>query len=315
MYQENIRASVYMMLAMAGFTLNDALVKSIDEAIGIGQIIFVRGVIATGLLILLHLITEQRKTSQAKRLVDVAATEKNGNKSALQCRSSWHGVLHPMVLGRGLFDVAATLAFLIALVQLPLAELSAILQALPLAVTFGAVLFLGEVVGWRRWLAILVGFGGVLIIIRPGMAGFSGYSLLALIAVIAAAARDIVTRRVPESIPSLLISVVTSAMVCVAGAALMFLSVGWVDLGAELLFKLVCAGAFVIAGYYFVILAMRTGEISFIAPFRYTSLVWAIGLGYAWFGELPDLPMVIGSILVVGTGLYTFHRERRLQNS
>ena len=280
----NIRAALFMAISMAGFTVNDALTKTVIAEMSAAQVMFVRGVFATVLIGLL----------------------------------AWHsGVLaslgslrRPLVAVRALGEVGSTLCFLAALAQMPLANVSAILQALPLAVTMGAALFLSEPVGWRRWCAILVGFAGVMIIVQPGFDGFNSYSLLALLCVAFCALRDLITRRIPDEIPSLAISFATALFVTVAGAVLVVPYGGWTDLTISSTLRLCAAAVLVIVGYQFIIMAMRAGDISFVAPFRYTALVWAILLGLLMFGEVPDAAMILGASIVVASGLYTLYRER-----
>jgi len=223
------------------------------------------------------------------------------------------GVTHPLVLWRGIFDIAATLTFLTALLHLPFANLLAIVQALPLVVTLGAAIFLREAVGWRRWLAIGIGFMGVLIIVRPGLHGFSIYTLLALLAVVAAAARDLVTRGVPVAIPSLVVALVSSVMVTLAGALLALPLGGWETMSLLHWSKLILAALFISVGYHGVVLAMRMGEISFVAPFRYVSLLWALIIGAFVFDEIPDWATLVGALLVVVSGLYAFYREHSIR--
>ncbi|MGV2818743.1 DMT family transporter [Phyllobacterium sp. DC2300-2] len=280
----NLRGSLYMAIGMASFTFNDATVKLVGAHMNMGQVMLVRGVMATTLILLL--------------------AWRQGMLIPLR------HALHRMTILRAVGEVVGTVSFLIALVHVPLALTSAILQALPLAVTLGAAMFLGEPVGWRRWIAIAVGFCGVLIIVRPGYEGVSPYVLLIAVTVIFAAMRDLATRRVPKAIPVLMISALTSAGVSLAGIGLIGPLGGWTPmtwLNTGLLFFASCC---VIVAYHFIILAMREGEISFVAPFRYTSLVWAILLGFLFFGDLPDFPMIIGAMIVIGSGLYTLYRER-----
>lgn len=280
----NNAGALFMMVSMAGFTINDALVKLASTAMNMGQVMLIRGCFATALIALV----------------------------------AWHAgallkprlLLHPMVLLRSASELGATIFFLLALAHMPIADVSAILQALPLAVTMGAALFLAEPAGWRRWLAIACGFIGVLIVIRPGFAGFSVYSLLVLASVLCAAVRDFSTRAVPPEIPTPLISMMTSAMVTVVGAALVPVLGGWTPVQPWEVGTLGAAACLLLIGYQFIILAMRGGDISFIAPFRYTALLWAMFLGYLMFGDVPDMPMIVGSSIIVASGLYMLYRER-----
>ncbi|MBX3578155.1 MAG: DMT family transporter [Rhizobiaceae bacterium] len=285
----NLRGALFMSISMAGFTVNDAIAKAAATEMNMAQVMAIRGVFATTLV---ALFAWHQGALRAPRMV-----------------------LDPMVLLRSFSELGATLSFLMALTHMPLGTVSAILQALPLAVTMGAALVFGERVRWRRWAAIVAGFCGVLIVVRPGFEGFSPYALFALACVFFAAVRDLATKRVPDHIPSLLVTTVTATLITVAGLVLIVPFGGWTPVGAGSVARLACAGVLLLVGYQFIIMAMRTGEISFIAPFRYTALLWAIVLGYLAFGEAPDIAMIAGSMLVVGSGLYTLYRERVVGSS
>lgn len=280
----NLRGSLFMVIASAGFTANDALVKVLVGSINLGQVMLVRGLFAT-------------------LLIAALAWSQGALRFPRQA-------LHPMVAMRAMGELVGTIAFLAALAQIPLANVTAVMQALPLAVTMGAALFMGEMVGWRRWLAITVGFIGVMVIVRPGVEGFNAYSLLALVAVAACAVRDLATRRVPEEVPTLLISTVTAIIVTIVGALLIPFVGEWSPMDAVDIGLMAAAAILLLVGYQFIILSMRTGDISFAAPFRYTALLWAMLLGYLMFADVPDLLMIIGSAIVVASGLYTLYRER-----
>ncbi|WP_405044675.1 DMT family transporter [Phyllobacterium sp. 1468] len=279
-----MRGSLFMAIGMASFTFNDATVKFVAEDMNMGQVMLVRSSISTVLILVL----------------------------------AWHKgmlvplreALHKMTILRVIGEVVGTVSFLVALVHVPLALTSAILQALPLVVTLGAALFFGEPVGWRRWIAIIVGFIGVLIIVRPSHNGVSPYILLIVVTVIFASMRDLATRKVPRTIPVLMISALTSTGVGVAGVGMIGPLGGWTPMSLTNTLLLTLAACCVMVAYHFIILAMREGEIAFVAPFRYTSLIWAILLGYLFFGDLPDVPMIVGSLVVIGSGLYTLYRER-----
>lgn len=273
-----------MTVSMAGFTVNDAIAKYISEVMNAGEVMFLRGVFAT--LFVAVLAWRQRVVANLRL------------------------ALEPTMLIRVVGEVLATVTFLIALAQLPIANVSAVLQALPLAVTMGAALIYGETVGWRRWLSIALGFAGVAIIVRPGLDGFSTYSLVALICVGFCTTRDLATRRIPERVPTLLVSAATAIAVSVCGAFLIHPMGGWIGPSAFHLFLLACAAGLLVVGYQFIILAMRTGEISFVAPFRYTGLPFSILLGFMVFDDIPDLAMIVGSTIIVGSGLYMLYRER-----
>ncbi|TIS05882.1 MAG: DMT family transporter, partial [Mesorhizobium sp.] len=145
---------------------------------------------------------------------------------------------------------------------------------------------------------------GVLIIVRPGFEGFSAYSLLALASVACCAVRDLATKRIPQAIPTMLVSTATALAMTILGALLLPPMGGWTPMTAEATALLALAAVLVLIGYQFIIMAMRSGDISFIAPFRYTALLWSIVLGLVIFGDIPDLPMIVGAAIIIGSGLY-----------
>jgi drug/metabolite transporter (DMT)-like permease len=280
----NARAALFMMLSMAAFTFNDATSKWLTTELGVGQIMLLRGLVACLLLALL---------------------------------ASWQGVfmgwrtmLHPAVIARSLMEVLGTVTFLFALPFLPLSNASAIYQALPLAVTLGAALFLNEPVGWRRWLAIIVGFGGVMLIVRPGLEGFTIYSVIIVVSVFFSAIRDLLTRKMPPDVPTFLVAFAASIGVTITGGILVPFQGGLVPVTSSELIGIIAAAVFLLTGYSTLIVAMRSGEVSFVAPFRYTALIVAITVGYFAFNEHPDALMLTGAAIVVASGIYTFYRER-----
>ena len=280
----NLRGALYMAISMAGFTINDTFVKLASAEMNAGQIMFVRGSFATVMMFLL--------------------CWKTGNLRPPSL------LLNRAVFGRTMGEMLATVTFLTGLAHMPIGNASAILQALPLAVTMAAALVLGESVGWRRWVAILVGFVGVLIIVQPGTDGFNSWSLLIVACVFFAAARDLFTRTAHAEIPSAFMSLSTASTITIAGLLLIVPMGGWSPMNAKSLSWLATASFFILFGYQYVIQAMRSGEIGFVAPFRYTSLLWAIVLGYFVFEDMPDWAMIIGATMVVLSGVYTFHREQ-----
>lgn len=289
-----------MLLAMAGFTINDAFIKGIDGELPVTQIIAVRG------SVLLVLIAS---------FLFVSARRSRRKSAVVRFSDMRRAFSHPLVLARALCEFAATIAFMMALTRLPFAVISSSLQSMPLLVTAGAALFLGEQVGWRRWMAILIGLVGVLIILRPGAAGgFPVAGLVpAILCVLLSAARDLFTRRLPSDVPSLGVTVVAAFVITSGGIAGVLVTGAWVSMTLVQFALMASAAVFLFAGMQGIVLSMRTGDVSAVVPFRYTSLLWAMLLGLVWFGEVPDTWTLIGSAVVVGTGLYTFARERRLQ--
>ena len=280
----NLRGALFMSVSMAGFAMNDAITKYTSASMNMGQVMLIRGLFAT--LFVVSLAWYQGALRNPRL------------------------TLQPLVLLRAACEAAATICFLIALAQLPIANVSAVLQALPLAVTMGAALVYDERVGWRRWLAIAAGFSGVMIIVRPGFEGFSAYALIALVSVGFCAIRDLATKRIPHEIPALLVSSTTSIAVTICGALLVQPMGGWAPMSSSGTSLLAGCAVLLVVGYHFIILAMRSGDISFVAPFRYTSLLWSILMGFLIFGDVPDLAMTVGAIIIVGSGLYTLYREQ-----
>lgn len=284
---DNVRGALFMSISMAGFALNDATIKLISGELGFYQIIFLRGIFAT---LLIGLLLRQR-----------------GGLFYLPSRRD-AGIMAV----RAAAEVGGTLCFLTALFNMPIANATAILQALPLAVTLAAAIFMGEKVGWRRYTAIAAGFSGVLIIVRPGGEGFNAYALWAVAAVGFIVLRDLTTRRLSAGIPSAYVAL-SSSFVLTAVGGLMSLTVPWQPVSGSALAFLAGAAGFLFFGYLFAVMTMRVGEVSFVSPFRYSVLIWAILLGLLLFGEVPDGWTLFGSLVVVGMGIYSFYRERVLR--
>lgn len=283
----NLTGALLMMGSMTAFTVNDAIVKFIGADMPLMQILTLRGAVSSGLMLWLAWMT--------------------GTLSLAFSRSDW------WLIGlRSLCEAAAAYFFLTALLHMPMANVSAVLQMLPLTVTAGAAIFYREAVGWRRMLAIGLGFLGMLLIVRPGPEGFSVYSLYAVAAVACVTLRDLVVRRISPHVSSMSVSLVGAIAVCVfSGVA----SVGtdWVPVTGRLWGMITASSMLVMAGYLLSVMVMRVGEVSFIAPFRYTSLLVALILGYVVFGDWPTPLTLLGAAIVVGSGLFTLYREKTLR--
>ncbi|WP_425039695.1 DMT family transporter [Primorskyibacter sp. S187A] len=281
----NVRGACLMMASMAAFTMNDALLKLTGGAVPLMQLLFVRGILASFLLYGL-----------ARSL---------GALRGQVTRHDW-----TLIGIRSGAEIGAAYFFLTALFNMPLANVTAILQVLPLTVTMGAAMFFGEAVGWRRWLAIGIGFLGMVLIVQPGTEGFNVWSIYALIAVVFVTIRDLATRRMSRSVPSLLVTLAAAvAVTCFAGVA--SLGQGWAEISPLNGIYIVASAVFILGGYLFSVMVMRVGEISFIAPFRYTALIWALVLGWFVFGDWPEPMIIMGAVLIVVTGLFTLTRETR----
>ena len=283
---DNLRGALLMMGSMAAFTFNDAAMKALSDELSLFQAVFMRGLFTTAAL--------------------AAFAAATGQLSFALPRRDWG-----LVALRSAAEVAAAWFFISALFNMPIANATAILQALPLTVTLAGALFLGEAVGWRRLTAIVIGFGGVILIVRPGAADFNLYSIHAVAAVLTVTVRDLAARRLSASVPSMTVALVAALAVTLASGVA---SVGqpWAPLSPAGWAQLIAASLFVIGGYVFSVMTMRVGDIGAVAPFRYTSLLWALLLGLVLFGEWPDRLTLAGAGIVVATGVFTLLRERRL---
>lgn len=284
---ENLRGVLLMCASMAAFTINDTFMKSVTQTLPLYQAIGLRGLVAVAGLVILAIAT-----------------------GAFGFRPSGRDT--GLILLRSLADVLATILFLEALLRMPLANLSAILQSLPLLITLGAALVYGDRIGWRRMTAILVGLIGVLIIIRPGTEGFDHWALLGVGSALCVVVRDLAVRPIKGQVPSTLVAL---------GAAVGVTAMGWIGTGLQgwhmptglETAKVVAAGLFLIVGYLTSVAAMRHGDIGLVAPFRYTSLLWAIILGLLVFRDFPDGWTLTGAAIVIAAGLFTLWRERTLR--
>lgn len=230
----------------------------------------------------------------------------------VQGQLRWHpGILSGPVILRILGEIGASMFFVSALTHMPVANATAILQFIPLVTTLAAAALFRERVGWRRMLAALAGLVGVLLILRPGTAGFTWWSLLAVGAMSCMSTRDLATSRIDRSVPTLLIGSVSAASASAAGLLLMAATT-YAPPSPDNLLRLAGAGTLLAIGFICLVVAMRSAAQSVIAPFRYFTLLWAILIGYFVWDEIPDLPAWIGIAVVVSAGLYAFARERRL---
>ena len=280
---DNLRGIGLMAGSMALFAFEDMFLKFSTQGLPTGQILLITCLFAWAFFSTLA-------RSEGRRTVTAAA-------------------LHPWVLVRNAGEMVGTYAYITALAAVPLATVSAVLQAMPLAVTMGAALFMGEKVGWRRWTAIAVGFAGVLLVIRPGLDGFHPAALWVLVTVAGLGLRDLASRAIPNGISTAQVSAWGVASVAVLGAGMMpFQTAVLPDLWQSAM--LLGAIIFGTAGYWAITAATRTGEVSVVSPFRYSRLIFAITLGWLVFAEPSDAVTLSGAALIIGSGLYSFARER-----
>lgn len=285
----NTHGALLMMASMLCFTVNDMFIKLTNGALPIGQLLTLRGVAASALIIILALALGGLRVDLGRR--------------------AWR-----LIALRAFFEIATAYFFLQALLNMPLANVTAIMQALPLTVALGAFIVFKDPIGWRRFSAIGIGLVGMLLIVRPGASGFSVWSLYVVVAVLCVTARDLITRRMPDHVPSMTVAVANTVNVALFFGILSLFE-DWQPVTYDLGVSIAGSTVFIIGGYFFSVQVMRVGDISFVAPFRYTSLLVALILGWAVFGEWPDGVTFLGAAIVVAAGLFTLWRERQINAS
>ena len=267
---------------MASFTVNDVLVKKILLAYPAGEIIFVRGII-TSLLIGV-----------------VAFALGHGPK----LRTGFT----PKVAARAFFDALSTAGFIAALAHMKLANIAAVLQIAPLLITALSVFLYREVVGWRRWAAVGVGFFGALLVVKPIPSEFNIWTIVCIGAAFTAALREITTRQIGRTLPVMVLIFWGSVGIMLFG--LLFLATeDWRAIGGWDFVQLCIAAVFMCIALYLMALGFRDVDLSVVAPFRYSYLITSAVGGYIVFRELPDNWTVVGTVLIVAGGIYTLHRE------
>lgn len=275
----NARGILWMIVAMGAFALEDALVKTIVAHLPVAEVLILMGLGGTLLF-------------------------------AVAARARRERIFSPDVISRPMriracFEVTARLFYMLALALTPLSATTVILQATPIVVVLGAAFLFGEKVGWRRWAAILVGLAGVLIVLRPGAESFSLLSVLGVIGMLGFAGRDLASRAAPRSLSTSVLGLYGFVAVVLAGILYGLL---WERSAfvvptlstAALLSVGILTG---VLAYGALMKAMRTGAVSVVTPFRYTRMLFGISLGVFVFGEQLDLPMIVGSLIIVLAGI------------
>ena len=281
----NLRGSLFMTAAMAGFAVEDAFLKSASGQIPVGQAITLMGLVGVAVFAILALRAGDAPLPRA--------------------------ILTRTMLLRSGFEITGRLFYALAIALTPISTASAILQASPLVVVLGAAVIFGERVGWHRWLLILTGFVGVLIILRPGMAGFSALSLLALVAMAGFSGRDLATRAAPPALSNAQLGVTGYIMLTLSGLIILSVTGGVRVPSGEVLALLAAASLFGIAAYAALTKAMRMGSVAVVTPFRYTRLLFAMVIGAVVFGERPDAATLAGSAVIVACGIAILTRRSR----
>lgn len=288
MVTENFRGAMLMVVSMVLFAFEDMFIKLLALELPFAEVLTVIGLLGfLGFAVALKL--------QGGRLLT-------------------RDQLLPLVIFRNLAEGVGAVGVVMALALSDLSSTAAILQAMPLVIVLGAALFLGEPIGPRRWSAIIIGFLGVLMIVRPGLAGFQPVSLMAVLAVVALGARDIATRRIPGHVQSLQLAASAFFAVFLSGLVMgVLMGQGFVMPNLRQWLLLIgCVGVGAL-GYALLIIATRVAEASSLAPYRYARLVFSLTLAFVVLGERPDLLTLLGAGIIVVSGGYTMWREAALR--
>lgn len=279
-------AIVCMLVGAAVLTLNDGLIKLLAGTYPTGELLFIRGIFVWPWILLFVM--------------------RRGGFASLRIRNIKGQAL------RGCCVIAGAFLFITGLRHLALADAIAIAFTGPLFITAMAPLVLREKVGWRRWLAVMAGFAGVLFMLRPGSDTLQWAIVFPLGAAICGGLRDLVTRRIAGTETTVAVLAVTTTAVLLAGLATAPF-VDWVQPRPADIATFAASGALIAVAHSLMIEAFRRGEATLVAPFKYSALLWATLIGYLMFGELPDTWTLIGAVVIVLTGLYVLHRETRLK--
>ncbi len=274
-----------MCVSMAGFSANDAIIKLVGTEFGLAQSVFMRGAILCILFGTYACFRGTFRTMPGRR--DQA-----------------------VIVVRTVGEIGITACFLTAVLNMPIANATAILQFVPLAIVVAAHFVFGIRAGPMRFVATLIGLCGVLIIIRPGTDGFNSYSLLALLAVLFVVLRDLASRKLSSAADSLFVTLASALVVTMVFGLATVVDARWIPPTRTEFGLLVMSAMFLFAGYYFGIVTMRTGDIFFVSPFRYSIMIFSVVFGSLLFAEFPDVWTIFGILILISAGVFTIRREK-----
>lgn len=287
----NFKGSVFMILAMFAFTLEDFFLKKATKFVPLGEILIICGLLGVIFFLGCSFIAKQNIIYEES--------------------------LSAILIVRSIFEISGRVFYALAIAMMPITNASAILQATPIVVVLGAVIFLKEKVGWRRWGAILFGFFGVLLIIQPGAEGFNIFSIFAVLGMIGFAGRDLATRMSPSNMSNFQLGTFGFLMVFISGILITLFNLFifpsnavWINISAKNLGFIVANGVAGIIAYQCLTIAMRNGDVSFVTPFRYVRVLFALFFGVILLGEEPNILVLSGSLVVVLSGIYIILRRR-----
>ena len=286
---ENLNGIILMTLAMLAFAIDDMFLKLLTKTVPIGQSMFLMGI---GSSVIFYILVKRSGGTII-------------NKSLFE---------FPMLL-RSAGDLVGTFGMFIALALIPLTTVAAIMQALPLLVILAAVFFLNEKVGLKRWIAEISGIFGMILIVKPGTETFNIHTLFAVIGVIGMTVRDIGSRLAPKRIKSEFMAFYASMMVIPLGVLIILFEKELKPITFVEGVYLICLILLGTLAYHAMTIAVRMGDISAIAPVRYTRLFFAMIIGAIIFREQPDFYTIIGAGIIVISGLYAFLREAKVRSS
>ena len=272
-----------MSLCTACYVVSDVFMKYVSREIDLYQITFLRGLLVTLILLVFCLILK-------------VSLKIPNNKDKI------------IILVRSVFEVLMIYSFLTALFNMNIANANAVLQLIPLVVLFGSFLFLGKQLKQNEIIAVFFGLIGAIIVIRPGASDFNFYSIFALLAVASMSVRDLVTVNLNKKIPSLLVAFYSSLLITIVSFLLSSEKVSFMELKNPMF--IFYSAVLVSIGYIAAVAAMRFGEVTFVSPFRYTALLWAIVLGFLFFSEIPKLTTIFGGLIIIFAGIYLVYNEK-----
>jgi drug/metabolite transporter (DMT)-like permease len=284
-----LRGPLFMLIATGSYVINDTLMKMATVGLPPYEVLFLRGLAALAWGIPMLLL--------------------------LGYRTQMHLMFEPRVLTRNLLELAAILSYVVALANMPIADVVALGQITPLIVLLGVSFLFREKIGGVRMALICLGFAGALMVAQPTMEGISIYAVLGLSNAVFSAARDVAGRRVAGHIPGMIVAISAVVVVLIGASVAHLATEDWVTPGPPHLTLLVCAGFFLIFGHFFIFMAYRIGPTGVVAPFYYSFTVWAVISGLVVFSELPNALALCGIALVVASGLAIVlldERRRRL---
>ena len=283
MVNPSIKGAALMSLCTACYVVSDVFMKYVSREIDLYQITFLRGFIVTLILLVFCFILK-------------VSLKIPNNKDKI------------IILVRSVFEVLMIYSFLTALFNMNIANANAVLQLIPLVVLFGSFLFLGKQLKQNEIIAVFFGLIGAIIVIRPGASDFNFYSIFALLAVASMSVRDLVTVNLNKKIPSLLVAFYSSLLITIVSFLLSSEKVGFMELKNPMF--IFYSAVLVSIGYIAAVAAMRFGEVTFVSPFRYTALLWAIVLGFLFFSEIPKLTTIFGGLIIIFAGIYLVYKEK-----